>query len=143
MLHAPPPAVCKAADLAGRFAVVRGSAGAGNVEYRLTVTKRTAGRCVVRGIPRLELVGREGKRLPTQELAANRGMGIAVRIVLRKGASARLTARFSPDVPPDCGLPAYRLRVWPGGGGSFLVQVSPPTRVCQRGRLQLDVFTAK
>jgi hypothetical protein len=70
-------------------------------------------------------------------------MGTAVRVVLRKGRTTFLTARFSPDVPPGCGRPAWRLRVWPGGGGSLLVPVEPPTRVCLGGRLQLDPFTAK
>jgi hypothetical protein len=143
MLHAPPPAVCKGADLSGRFAVVRGSAGAGNILYRLTVTKRTAGSCFVSGIPELQLLGREGKALPTESMLANRGMGTAVRVVLRKGDTTSLTARFSPDVPPDCGRKAWRLRVRPGGGGSLVVPVDPPTRVCQRGRLQLDPWTAK
>jgi hypothetical protein len=143
MLHATPPPVCRGADLAGRFAVVRGSAGAGNVVYRLTVTKTTPGVCFVTGIPRLQLLSRQRKPLPTQAMLANRGMGTAVRVVLRKGGTTSLTARFSPDVPPACGVRAWKLRVRPGGGGSFTVPVAPATRVCQRGRLQLDPWTAK
>lgn len=143
MLHAPPPAVCKGADLSGRFALVPGSAGAGNVVYRLTVTKRTAGTCFLSGIPQLRLLSRAGKALPTQAMLANRGMGTAVRVVLRKGDATSLSARFSPDVPPACGVRAWALRVWPGGGGSLTVAVAPATKVCQRGTLQLDPWTAK
>ena len=143
MLHATPPPVCRAADLTGRFAFVYGSAGAGNVLYRLTVTKTTPGTCFVSGIPRLQLLSRARKPLPTQAMLANRGMGTAVRVVLDKGGSTSLTARFSPDVPPTCGVKAWKLRVWPGGGGSLTVPVAPATKVCQRGRLQLDPWTAK
>ena len=143
MLHATPPPVCRGADLSGRFAVVYGSAGAGNVLYRLSIRKTTPGTCFVSGIPRLQLLGKEGKALPTTAMLANRGMGTAVRVVLAQGGSTSLTARFSPDVPPGCGRKAWKLRVWPGGGGSAVVPTAPPTRVCQRGRLQLDPWTAK
>ena len=142
MLHATPPPVCRGADLSGRFAFVPGSAGAGNVLYRLSVRKTTPGACFVTGIPRLRLLARDRKPLPTQARLANRGMGTAVRVVLRKGDATSLTARFSPDVPPACGVRAWKLRVWPGGGGSFTVPVAPATRVCQRGTLQLDPFHA-
>jgi hypothetical protein len=135
------PALCRGADLAGSFAAISGSAGAGNVGYRLRLSKHTRGSCFVSGIPQLRLLDRSREPLPTHATAAHPGRLTAVRVVLARGESTRLAARFSPDVPPGCGGRAWYLRVWPGGGGSVVVPVRPPTVVCQRGRLQLDAFT--
>jgi hypothetical protein len=148
MEHAPAPALCRAADLAGSFGAITGSAGAGNVVYRLRLTKTTAGSCFVSGIPRLLLLGKKGAPLPTHATAAHPGQLTAVRVVLTRGRTTALTARFSPDVagPKEpvkgrCEPLAYRLRVWPGGGGSVAVPVGPPTSVCSHGALSLSVFT--
>jgi hypothetical protein len=142
------PALCRGADLAGSFAVIPGSAGAGNIVYRLRLRKRTQGSCFVSGIPQLRLLGKGGSPLPTRATAAHPGRQTAVRVVLSRGRSATLTARFSPGVPGPgeptgsrCEPLAYRLRVWPGGGGSVTVPIGPPTAVCEHGALSLSVFT--
>jgi hypothetical protein len=142
------PAVCRGADFAGSFAVIPGSAGAGNVVYRLRLTKTSAGSCFVSGIPQLRLLGKGGSALPTQVTAAHPTHLTAVRVVLSRGRSTTLTARFTPDVPGPgeptgrrCEPLAFRLRVWPGGGGSVTVPIRPPTAVCQHGALSLTVFT--
>jgi hypothetical protein len=151
IVHAPvQPALCRAADLAGSFAVVPHSAGAGNTVYRLRLRRRTTGTCVVTGIPRLRLLGKHGVPLPTRVAAARPGRLTAVRVAVTRRRPATLTARFSPDVPGrgepvvhgGCERPAYRVRVYPGGGGSLDVPVDPPTPVCEHGYLSLTAFSA-
>jgi hypothetical protein len=109
---------------------------------------RSARACFVSGLPRLRLLGRTGKPLPTRVWPAHPGALTAIRVVLAPGRAAVATARFSPDVPGaseqvagPCEPTAFRARVWPpgGGSGSFVVRVAPPTPVCERGRL---VFSA-
>lgn len=150
IVHAAQPAVCRGADLAGAFSAVPNSAGAGNIVYRLRLTKRTDGSCFLSGIPQLRLLGKDGKALPTHVRAAHPGQLTAVRVVLARGRSTSLTARFSPDVPGPgepvgrhCEPVAYRLRVDPGGGGTVTVPIRQPTAVCEHGTLSLTVFTAE
>jgi hypothetical protein len=142
--------LCRAADLTGAFTLVPGSAGAGNVVYRLQLTKRTPGRCFVTGLPRVRLLGRRGKPLPTRVFAAHPARLTAARAILQRGASTTAQARFSPDVPGRgeqfrgrCEPRAYRLRVSPGGGGSLAVPIRPPTPVCEHGRLALDAYAIR
>ena len=76
-------------------------------------------------------------------------MGTAVRVVLRPGAAAVATARFSPDVPGtgeptdrQCEPTAVRARVVaPPGTGTTVVPLRPPTPVCEHGRLQLSLLS--
>ena len=91
-----------------------------------------------------------GKKLPTQARFAGRpGTLTAVLVPLSAARSDALTARFSPDVPGPasrrstgaCEPTAYKLRVTPSGGGSFIVPVSPATPVCEHGGLHISVFT--
>ena len=147
----PPARLCGGSMLTGSFQVIPGSAGAGNVVYRLRVRNRSAAACGVTGIPGLELLDAHAHPLPTRALTSARvGSATAVLVPLRPGRSAMLTARFSPDVPGPgepvtggpCELTAARLRVSPAGGGSLTVAVSPPTPVCEHGSLQLTAFTA-
>ena len=70
-------------------------------------------------------------------------------VPLQPGGTASLTARFSPDVPGvgeqhpgACEATAYKLRVTPSAGGTATVAITPPTPVCEKGRLQLTAFTA-
>ena len=137
--------------LTGSFTAIRGSAGAGNIVYRLRVRNSSGAECGVTGIPGLALLDAHARPLPTHTLASGRaGARMAVLVPLRPGSSATLTARFSPDVPgpgePVTGGPCERtaagLRVSPAGGGSLVVAVSPPTPVCEHGSLQLTVFAA-
>src|SRR5690348_13399 len=145
---APP---CTGSALAASFAVVPGSAGAGNIVYALRLRNRSAGACFVSGLPSLRLLGRHGAPLPTKVVAAFPGALTAVRVVVRPGGYASASARFSPDVPgPGEGHPgkpcepkAYRVRVHaPPGTGSTTGAVTPPTSVCERGRMSLSALVA-
>lgn len=144
---APP---CTGSQLAGTFAVVPGSAGAGNIVYALRLRLRSGLPCIVSGVPRLQLLGRLRRPLPTRVIRAVRPGPAAVRVVLRRGHGARATARFSPDVPGPgepvtrsaCERRSYYVRVTPlPGGGTFLAPVRPPTPVCEHGRLSVSVLS--
>jgi hypothetical protein len=141
---------CAGRDLTGTFAAVRGSAGAGQISYNLSLRNRSTRACFVSGIPGLRLVGRSGALLPTHVSPAHPGQLTAVRVVLRPRAYAAATARFSPDVPgvgepvgKTCERIAYRLRVTPPpGGGVTIVPVLPRTPVCEHGGMVLSVLVA-
>jgi hypothetical protein len=147
-MHAVPvPPACRAAQLAGRFAEIPGSAGAGNVVYALRLRNRSGETCFVSGLPIVTLVGKSGRALPTHPVPAQPGAGTAVVVRLRPGERAEATARFSPDVPgpgegggPRCEPVAYGLRIRAPGGGSLLAPVLPPTPVCEHGGLQLSLY---
>lgn len=149
MIAHPVTAPCRAVDLGGAFTLVPGSPAAGNVVYRLRLTKRTAGSCFVTGLPRLRLLGTQGKPLPTTQFAAHPGRLTAIRAILARGASTTATVRFSPDVPGRgeqspgrCEPIAYRLRVTLRGG-SLVVPIRPPTPVCEHGRLGTDAYSIR
>ena len=142
---------CSGSQLSGSFRVVAGSAGAGNIVYRLRVVNTTSRSCFVTGVPTLTLLDNAGHRLPTKGVFSGpAGMLTAVIVPLAKDKAASLTARFSPDVPGPgeqttgpCERTAYKLRVAPSGGGTLVVPISPATPVCEHGSLQLSVFTAR
>ncbi len=141
------PAPCSGPRLRAAFAVVPGSAGAGNIVYALRVTNRSARSCTVTGLPSVRLLGKAGKPLPTRVVAAFPGALTAALVTLAPGRSARATARFSPDVPgvgegnrARCEPVAYRLRVLARGGGSSVAAIRPPTPVCEHGRLQFRAY---
>ena len=142
---APP---CAGADMSGLFYASPGSAGAGQITYVLRLRNRSTHACFVSGLPRLQLLARTGKLLPTRVWPAHPGALAAIHVVLAPGKYAVATASFSPDVPGvgeqvkgPCEPKAFRARVWPpdGGTGSFVVSIAPPTPVCEKGRL---VFSA-
>jgi hypothetical protein len=141
-------AFCRGAQLTGRFAVVYGSAGAGNIVYRLALRNQSAQTCTVSGLPRVRLLTRGGAALPTHVTPARPGTGAAALIRLAPGAKATATARFSPDVPgvgepvagTRCERVASRLRVFAPGGGSTIVPIVPPTSVCEHGGLQFSLY---
>lgn len=137
-------APCTGGQLSGAFAVVPGSAGAGQIAYDLTV-KNTGSPCSLRGIPKGTLLQATGSPLPTHIRPAGRGG--ARRIVLQTGASAVAQARFSPDVSGQgdaqsgtCQPTASTLQVNPPGGGVLDATITPPTSVCEQGTLNFDVF---
>jgi hypothetical protein len=139
-------AACRGADLAGRFAVVRGSAGAGNISYRLVLRNRSAGTCSLNGLPVVSLRSRAGNALPTHVRTAYPGR-LAILVTLRPGQRADATARFSPDVPGPgeqtpgrCEPTAYRLVVTAPGGGATSAAIQPPTSVCEHGLLQFSTY---
>ena len=136
---------CTGADLAGNFALVPGSAGAGQIEYALTLTNTSQSPCFVRGVPKATLLGASAVALPTHITAA--GDGGTGRIVLQPGASAVAHARFSPDVTGEgdsqsgaCQPEAQTLQVDPDGGGATDAAIKPPTSVCERGTLNFERF---
>lgn len=144
----PKAAPCTGSQLAGTFSVVRGSAGAGNISYRLTLKNVSSSTCTVTGLPQGRLLSKTGKPLPTHIRAAFPGALAAVLVRLAPGARAYAEARFSPDVPgvgePVAGLrcepTAYRLRVTAPGGGATNANVTPPTPVCEHGRLLFKAY---
>ncbi len=138
---------CTGAQLSGRFALIPGSPGAGNVSYRLTLQNVSTRACALTGLPRGRLLGKTGKPLPTSIVASFPGALTAVLVTLAPRASAHADARFSPDVPgPGEGHPgpcepvAYRFRVTPNGGGTTTAAVRPPTSVCEHGSLHFTAY---
>jgi hypothetical protein len=139
---------CLASALSGEFAVVPGSAGAGQISYRLRLTNQGDSTCFVSGIPAGTLLGQDGARLPTNIEPAQPGAATAVRVDLSPGDAASAEARFSPDVPGEgegsagqCEDKAYTFRVTIGAG-SLDAAVKPPTPVCERGSLVFSTYTA-
>jgi hypothetical protein len=141
---------CVAAQLSGSFSVIPGSAGAGNIVYRLRLQNRSAQPCFVSGLAGLRLLGKSGRSLPTHVRPAFRPGLTAVRVVLRPGRAAKADARFSPDVPGPgepqtsgaCEPKAYRVRITPPpGGGTLAGRVRPPTSVCEHGGMSLTVLS--
>lgn len=138
---------CSGGQLKGTFSVVLGSAGAGNIVYKLTLRNTSTLPCTVTGLPQARLLGRTHNPLPTHVRAANPGALTAVLVTLLPGESTVATARFSPDVPGPgeghagrCEPVSYWLRVRAPGGGSATVPVKPPTSVCEHGTLSFTAY---
>jgi hypothetical protein len=136
-------APCHPAGLRASFRVVAGSAGAGHISYDVRLTNRGTHTCVVSGRPGLRLLDRHGKRLPTTVVPDRPGSGTAALIRLRPGRTAIAEARIGriagtgePQTGP-CEPTAYRVRVTLAspGSGSLVGPVSPPTPVCEHGRI--------
>jgi hypothetical protein len=141
---------CKGAALAGRFAVLPGSAGAGNISYELRLRNIGTAPCTLTGLPAGRLLARDGSPLPTHVRAAHPGALTAVLVTLAPGESSFATARFSPDVPgpgeggaPACERTAYWFRVNAQGGGATTVKVAPPTPVCEHGTMSFSAYGRK
>jgi hypothetical protein len=142
-------AACTGADLRGSFTVVPGSAGAGNIVYRLRLTNASSPACWVSGLPVVRLLDGKHRALPTHVRAARPGQGAAAKIVLAHGRPATADARFSPDVPGPgeqvpgrCEPVAHFLRISANGGGTVVVPIRPPTSVCEHGTLSFSLFKA-
>src|SRR5581483_2432722 len=90
-------APCLASALAGTFTTVPGSAGAGQITYRLRLTNQGDAACYVAGVPEGRLVGRDGRTLPTNIGPAKPSDSTAGRAVITPGGAATADARFSPD----------------------------------------------
>jgi hypothetical protein len=141
-------AECKGSQLAGRFAVVPGSAGAGNIVYKLALKNTSATPCTVSGLPQGQLLGKTKAKLPTHIRAAHANQLTAVLVTLAPGDAAYATARFSPDVPGTgeqtvgvCEPRAYWLRVRAPGAGTATVKLAPPTSVCEHGTLSFSAYS--
>jgi hypothetical protein len=149
-VSAAPITFCTGAALAGSFAPVPGSAGAGSITYRLSLRNDSGRTCAVTGIPELHLLGRSGNPLPTHVAPARPGIATAVLVRLAPGGYTSASARFSPDVPGPgepvsgrrCEPTAYKLRVAARGGGSTIVPIVNPTPVCEHGSLFVSLYIA-
>lgn len=142
-------APCAAGSLTGSFDEVPGSAGAGQIVYKLTLTNTGSTPCFVSGIPQVQLLGTTGKALPTSASAAQPGTATAAKVSLRHGDSAGAEAQFSPDVTGtgdatsgQCEPTATVLRVTAQGGGTLDAPIQPPTPVCERGSLHFKNFSS-
>jgi hypothetical protein len=141
---------CAGSKLGGSFAGIPGSAGAGQISYRLTVTNTSDSPCYVSGLPQLQLLDAQGGALQTSVSAAQPGQATAAKIVLQPSAAAKSEARFSPDVPGQgegqagqpCEPVAHQVQVTATGGGTFVVPVKPPTSVCEHGSLRMSSYSA-
>jgi hypothetical protein len=138
-------APCKGGTLSGSFTVVRGSAGAGNIVYRLRLTSSSA--CAISALPLVRLLDAKRAPLPTHVAPAMQGQAVGTKITLAPGRPATADARFSPDVPGvgepvtgRCEAIAHFLRVKPNGGGAADVPIRPPTAVCEHGRLSFSLL---
>lgn len=144
-------AMCSGSQLAsGRFAAVYGSAGAGNIVYKLTLKNTSTRTCTVTGLPQGQLLGKTKAKVPTHVRAANANQLTAILVRLTPGASTGATARFSPDVPGpgeqtigQCEPKSYWFRVRAPGGGTTTVKLVPPTSVCEHGTLSFSAYGTK
>ena len=135
---------CTGQQLTGTFALVPGSAGAGQIEYALMLKNRSNSPCSIRGVPKALLLGVSGTALPTHVTSAGGG---ASRLVLQPGASVVADARLSPDVAGTgdsqsgtCQPKAHTLQVTPNGGGVTDAAIKPPTSVCEQGSVNFKAF---
>jgi hypothetical protein len=144
-----PPPQCKGTQLEATFAAVPGSAGAGNITYKLVAKNISTHTCVVTGLPHGRLLGKTGKALPTTVWPAKVGQLTAVLVTLKPGRSTFATARFSPDVPGPgepvvgraCEPTAWFFRLQLAGGGTAKAKLAPPTPVCEHGRLFFSAYS--
>jgi hypothetical protein len=144
-------ASCTGAQLTGTFTVVRGSAGAGNITYKLVLKNASSHMCTLTGLPQGRLLGKTGNALPTHVRAATPGMLTAILVRLAPGKTTFATARFSPDVPgtgepragTKCEPTSWWFRVIAQGGGTTKVKLAPPTPVCEHGQLQFSAYSVK
>lgn len=139
---------CTGDAMSGTFEVIPGSAGAGQISYRLTVTNTSPVACYVSGLPQVQLIGANGADLPTQVVPEQPGAAAAAKIVLQPNASAFADARFSPDVngtgdstTGQCQPKSVTARV-AFGGAPLDVDVKPATPVCEQGQLRFKLFSA-
>jgi hypothetical protein len=137
---------CTGDAMSGTFTVVPGSAGAGQISYRLTVTNTSPVACYVSGLPQVQLLGANGADLPTSVVPEQPGLATGAKIVLQPNASASAEARFSPDVngtgdstTGQCQPKSVTLRA-AFGGAPLDVAVKPPTPVCEQGQLRFKLF---
>lgn len=145
----PATVACSGSSLSARFDGVPGSAGAGQIVYRLTLTNNGPTACYVSGLPQVQLLGTTGGALPTSVSAAQPGTATAAKISLQHGGTASADAQFSPDVTGQgdatsgqCQPTATVLRVTAPGGGTIDAPIQPPTPVCERGSLRFKVYAA-
>jgi hypothetical protein len=138
---------CSGDSMSGSFSLVPGSAGAGQIVYRLRVKNDSPVACFVSGFPHVQLLGQGGTPLPTNATPDQPGTATAAKVTLAPGQAATADVRFSPDVPGtgdqtggNCQPKAVTLRV-ALGGAQLDLPITPATSVCERGTLQYRLFT--
>ena len=142
------PSACTHAQLTGTFTAVPGSAGAGQIEYVLTLRNISGRGCRLGAAPPgVKLLDASGSPLPTRAVLAQAGNQSTPPATLEPGTAAAAAVRFSPDVagPGDaqsgpCQPKAHALEVTATGGGTVDVPIRPPTSVCERGTLDFDLL---
>jgi hypothetical protein len=123
---------------------IRGSDGAGQTGYRLTVRSTGTVACEFHNQPSLTLLGKSGKALPTHV----HWTGKLKNITLDPETSVTARLRFSPDIPGPgepqkgrCEPEAESVRVDFKNLGPIAHApvhpgpVRPPTSVCEHGRI--------
>jgi hypothetical protein len=145
----PASAPCSSSELSGAFTAIAGSAGAGQISYRLTLTNTGTTACFVQGIPQVQLLGTTGSANPTSASAEPPVVANPPKISLQPNGAASADARFSPDVngvgdnsPGQCQPTSTVLRVTAPGGGTIDAPIQPPTPVCEKGSLHFKNFAA-
>ncbi|MCW2990513.1 MAG: hypothetical protein JWM73_1107 [Solirubrobacterales bacterium] len=140
------PAACTTASLHPSLRIVNGSAGAGQITYRVRLRNVGHAPCTVSGRPVLRLLDHNHAPLPTHLVADHPGTGTAALITVPRGESAYATARFSPDIPGPsepthgaCEPTAHYIRVTLADG-TITGGVFPPTAVCSHGRIVLGLL---
>ena len=135
---------CAPSSLTARMSVVAGSAGAGNIEYRLLLRNTGSAPCSVSGHPALALIGSRGAALPTHVTPIPPGVTAAL-ITLRPGHAAAATLRLSPDVPgkgEQTTGPCERDAHASPGHGSLSGPILPATPVCEHGGMTETLLSA-
>ena len=135
-------APCTGSDLSVTFKVQPGSAGAGNIVYTLALANTSSSTCTFAGWPKLVFLAKDSSVLPTDVVPEPGSSAIDRQLVT--GGSISYDARFSPDVPGTgdqqtgaCQRTATAVRLAPPGGGTVDGPVSPPTSICEQGRITL------
>ncbi|MGD0715452.1 MAG: DUF4232 domain-containing protein [Gaiellaceae bacterium] len=138
---------CRGSALSGGFTHVPGSDAMGHAQYSLWLTNNSSQTCTVAGRPRLQLLDRDGKPLPTNATPSR----AASAVTLSPGGSAEATALVAIDIPGagdshrpggPCQPTAVQLRVGAARETSTIVPVQPPTAVCQSGTISLKPLAA-
>lgn len=129
---------CEASDLTGTFAVLPGSAGAGNIVYTLHVTNASQHACTVAGVPSVTFLDAHGA---VMDQHTNPEGPAGPVVSLQPGGSASAQVRFSPDVAPCDPGTATTLRVQMPDRSTFDVELDPATKLCGAGSVQPSSYT--
>ena len=129
------PRRCAVTDLRATFSHVPDSDATGHTLYALRIVSR-GGSCVLVGDAKLQLLGARGQSLPTDLLGR-----ITPGTITRSGFAADLELSpdlFGPGEPENgpCEPTAERLRLTTSAG-QLTAAVTPPTPVCERGRMRV------
>lgn len=130
---------CSAQHLSAKMTLIKGSFGAGNVSYKLSVKNNGPGSCIMSTYPGLKLVSATGKALPTRVKPTQK----AKTNVIPAGQTATAKLRFSPDIPgpgePTHGAcePKAAKIVVSLNPTTVRGPINPPTSVCQKGLMTM------